>query len=127
MMRLLPKLLWFDGSAGAVVGVLVLLFSAWLSRLEGLPQGVLLFTGVANLVYASYSFSLAMRSSRPIVLIKMLAIANMVWAPVCIGLLVAFFGSATPFGFLHLGGEAVFVGILGMIEWRYRHILARAN
>ncbi|MDZ4701405.1 MAG: hypothetical protein SH809_16960 [Rhodothermales bacterium] len=53
-------------------------------------------------------------------MIKVLAVANMAWAPVCLGLAVAFAGSATPFGFAHLAGEAVFVGVLGVIEWRWR-------
>ncbi|MEZ4702496.1 MAG: hypothetical protein R2834_19340 [Rhodothermales bacterium] len=123
-MRFIPNLLWFDCSAGALVGVLVLIFSGWLSRLEGLPEGVLLFTGAANLVYAAYSFSLAVRPERPMRLIKVLAIANMAWAPVCIGLIAAFAGAATPFGFVHLGGEAVFVGVLGAVEWRWRRALA---
>jgi hypothetical protein len=127
IMRFIPKLLWFDCSGGALVGVLVLLFGTWLSRLEGLPLGVLLFTRAANLVYAVYSFSLAVRAVRPMALVKGLAMANMAWAPVCTGLLAAFSGSATPFGFAHLAGEAVFVGVLGAIEWRYRHVLASEN
>ncbi len=35
-----------------------------LSGLEGLPSRLLLFTGVTNLVYGSYSFSLAVRAER---------------------------------------------------------------
>ncbi len=129
-MRLLPNLLWFDCSAGALVGVLVLVFSGWLSRLEGLPESVILFTGAANLAYALYSFSLAIRAVRPMALIQGLAIANMAWAPACIGLLLVFVASVTPFGFAHLAGEVIFVGVLGAVEWRWRPILlkkARSN
>ncbi|MDZ4701404.1 MAG: hypothetical protein SH809_16955 [Rhodothermales bacterium] len=55
-MRFLSRLLWIDGTGGALVGVLVLILSGWLSRLEGLPEGVLLFTAAANLAYAAFSF-----------------------------------------------------------------------
>ncbi|MDX1420782.1 MAG: hypothetical protein R3181_12500 [Rubricoccaceae bacterium] len=125
-MPLLRRLLWIDCTAGAVVGVAVLALSAWLSALEGLPRGVLLATGAANLLYASFSFSLAIRPVRPVHLIQRLAVANMAWAPVCLGLAAAFAGSVTPFGVLHLVGEAVFVGGLGALEWRHRHRLATA-
>lgn len=124
--RLMPrlrKLLWVDCTAGALVGVSVVAFSGWLSSLEGLPREVLLFTGAANLLYASYSFSLAVRPKRSLLMIKLLVIANLVWAPVCLGLAAAFSGVATPFAFMHLIGEAVFVGGLGVLEWRQREYL----
>ncbi|NNF57971.1 MAG: hypothetical protein HKN04_06985, partial [Rhodothermaceae bacterium] len=101
-MLLLRRLLWVDCAAGALVGVTVLALSGWLSHLEGLPRAVLLFTGVVNLLYASYSFSLAVRAERPMPLIKLLVFANLGWVPVCLGLAVFFREQATPFGFLHL-------------------------
>ena len=110
-----------DCTAGALVGVTVLALSGWLSHLEGLPRAVLLFTGVVNLLYAAYSFSLAVRAERPMPLIKLLVAANLAWVPVCLGLAAAFAGSATPFGFIHLVGEALFVGGLGLLEWRHRY------
>jgi hypothetical protein len=119
-----PRWLWIDCTAGAVVGVLVIALSDWLSRLEGLPRDVLLFTGVANLVYASYSFSLAVRSKRPMPFITALVVANLAWVPVCLGLLIAFSESVTPFGMAHLIGEAIFVGALAVAEWRDRERLA---
>jgi hypothetical protein len=111
-------LLWIDCTAGAVVGLLVIALSEWLSGLEGLPRAILLFTGVANLIYASYSFSLAVRSKRPMLSITLLVFANLAWVPVCLGLLVAFSGSVTTFGVAHLVGEAAFVGGLAVAEWR---------
>lgn len=117
-------LLWVDCVAGAVVGVLVLVFARPLSHWEGLPLSVLTFTGAANLLYAAYSFSLAMRRERSIRLIQILVLANLAWAPVCLGLLMRHSDSATAFGLLHLAGEAVFVGGLAIIEWKNRDLLA---
>ena len=125
-MNLLRKLLWVDCTAGAVVGVLVVAFSGWLSELEGLPQAVLLFAGAVNLLYASFSFSLAVRRVRPMALIKALVIANLAWVPVCTGLVVYFWETITVFGVAQLLGEAVFVGGLALVEWRYRDLLVMA-
>ena len=124
--RFSKQLLWVDCTAGALVGIAVIAFSGWLSQLEGLPREVLLFTGGVNLLYASYSFSLAVRAERPMLLIKLLMFANLAWVPVCLGLAVTFFWSATPLGFMHLVGEAIFVGGLALLEWRQRKLLLTA-
>jgi hypothetical protein len=123
---ILRNLLWVDCTAAALAGVTVIALSGWLSRLEGLPREVLLFTGVVNLLYASYSFSLAIRAERPMALIKALVFANLGWVPVCLGLAVVFREQATVFGFAHLVGEAVFVGGLAVLEWTQRDRLATA-
>ena len=125
-MYILRRLLWVDCTAGALVGVVVIAFSDWLSRLEGLPREVLLFTGVVNLIYASYSFSLAVRAERTMPMIKLLVFANLAWVPVCLGLALFFRDQATPFGFAHLVGEAIFVGGLAVLEWTQRDQLLRA-
>ena len=123
-MSILRRLLWIDCTAGAVAAVTVFVLSPWLPRLYGLPQGVLLFIGAANLLYASYSFSLARRAERPMSLIKLLVYANAAWVPVCFGLAVWFWEQATGFGLAHLIGEALFVGGLAALEWNQRHRLA---
>ena len=64
------RLLWIDCTGAVIAGVLVLLLSRWLGALEGLPHEVLIFTGTANLLYGSYSFSLAVRKSAPCICSK---------------------------------------------------------
>ncbi len=118
------NLLWIDCTAAALAGVGVIVLSGWLSRIEGLPQGVLLFTGIVNLLYASYSFSLARRPNRSLRAVKFLVFANLAWVPVCLGLVAYFSSVATPFAFVHLIGEALFVGGLAVLEWRNRDVLA---
>ena len=83
-------LLWVDCTAGAVAGVAVLALAEWLSRIEGVPLGVLRFTGAANLVYAAYSFSLAVRARRSVGGVLGLVAANAAWAVVCVALALAF-------------------------------------
>ncbi|MEL7167946.1 MAG: hypothetical protein AAGN64_01220 [Bacteroidota bacterium] len=120
------NLLWIDCSGALVAGVLVLALSGWLAALHGLPRSVLLFTGVMNLVYGSFSLSLARRAVRPRPLLTLLASANMAWPLVCIALVVVYHGTIGPTGLLHLLGEAVYVGGLGFIEWQSRDVLQTA-
>lgn len=115
--------LWVDCTAGAIVGVLVLAFSGWLARVHGLPEGVVLLLGTANLAYATYSFTLARSPRRTLRQIEVLVVANAAWAVVCVGLAVRYGERASAFGFVHLLGEALFVGGLAAVEWRLRHRL----
>jgi hypothetical protein len=120
LMRIIRSLLWIDCIAGALAGVLVLLFNEWLSRLYSLPREILYFMGLINLLYATYSFSLAKRRARPKALIILLAAANGAWTLVCLGLATHFFETATLLGIGLLVGEAIFVGGLASLEWKWR-------
>ena len=119
-MRAISNLLWIDCTAGAAVGLLVLVFTAQLSHLQALPQALLLFMGAANVLYASFSFFLTTRSKRPMPLIKLLVVANGFWSLVCVCLAVAFADTANFLGLGHLIAEAIFVGSLAAQEWKWR-------
>jgi len=119
-MRIANNLLWIDCTAGALVGFVVLLFTAQLSQLQALPHDLLLFMGAANVLYASFSFFLATRSKRPKPLIKLLVVANGFWSLVCVCLAVVFANTATFLGLGHLIAEAIFVGSLAAQEWKWR-------
>ncbi len=118
--------LWIDATAAALAGVVVLFVSGWLSGWYGLPQELLISIGVVNLVYASYSSSLAMRMRRPKALILFLVSANLLWSVVCVVLALIYRDTATLFGLAHLLGEGLFVGGLGGLEWRWRDLLLAA-
>ena len=98
-----------------------------LKVLYGLSSHVLFLIGIVNLAYASYSFSLAIRSRRPKLLIHLLVALNAAWATACLILAMVFWTTATPFGILHLVGEAVFVGGLAILEWSHRRQLLTAD
>ena len=119
----MKKLLWVDCIAGLTVGLGVLLLHGWLSKMYNLPTNLVLATGVANLLYGCYSLSLALRSERPKNLIRGLAIANMAWGAFCVLLVVIFRDTASMFAYAVLLFEAVFVGGLGVLEWRWRELL----
>ncbi|WP_291980571.1 hypothetical protein [Luteitalea sp.] len=120
------RLLWVDCTAGALVGVFLLLLSPWLAPLYGLPQGLILFNAAANLLYGAYSFSLARRAIRPMRLLVLLVCANAAWSVVCLGLVVRYWHDASVLGMATLVGESLFVGGLAALEWRHRESLALA-
>lgn len=120
------KLLWVDGLGGAIAGVAMLLASNWLGEWYQLPINLLLLNGAANLTYASYSLSLAMRTRRPKALILLLIAANLMWAMLCLRWVFVYAGTASLLGLAHLVGEVLFVGGLASLEWRWREQLQTA-
>jgi hypothetical protein len=82
--------------------------------------------GGVNLAYAAYSFSLARRRRRPMPLIAILVMANLVWAGLCFRWAFVFAESASLLGLVHLVGEGLFVGGLALLEWRWRNLLLEA-
>lgn len=113
------RLIWIDCIAGATVGTLVLVLRDWLTDFYSLPGDLLLVIGLANLAYASVSFTLALRSrGDQVPFLRVVAAANILWAFGCAVLAVMWFGRASLFGMGQLVGEAVFVGGLGVLEWR---------
>lgn len=122
-MNLAPRLLWIDCTAGASVGVAVMLLHSWLAGWYGLPSDFVWFLGLANFGYGIYSFTLAIRQQRPRLQFAVLVAANLVWAMLCLRWAMQHFGAASLLGLAHLLLEAVFVGGLGLLEWRHRHSL----
>jgi hypothetical protein len=117
------KLLRIDSFGGLSVGFIMLLLSHWLASWYGLSRGFILFIAIVNLAYGCYSFSLFIRLKRPLSLIVLLVIANLVWAVFCMLWAVIFAQTASFFGIAHLLAEALFVGGLAYLEWRYRDFL----
>ena len=118
-----PSLLWIDSRAGLAVGIIVLAFAAWFSRLYALPVEVVIGIGLANLGFGLFSYSLWRRPHRPRALIRVLVVANASWAVLSAVAVVVAAPCASPFGLAHLLGECLFVGGLAILEWRNRESL----
>ena len=118
------RILWVDCLGALIVGIMVLLICQPLSRWGGLPTTTVIGVGIANLVYGIYSLVVATRHPRPMFLVVMLAFANMTWLFVCVTIVVWNWQQITLFGILHVGGEGMYVAILGFTEWRWRRWLA---
>lgn len=123
------KILWVDGLAGGVVGILMLLLREPLTKLYELPLTLVTFIAAANLTYASYSLTLARRAvinktpSRRA--IDVLVFANLLWAVVCVGMILAIHRQASLFGLAHIALEGMFVAALAVTEHRQVRPYAR--
>lgn len=125
-MRLIRNILWLDCTAAALAGLVVLSFSTQLSDWYAAPEALLRFIGAVNIAYACYSFSLAARTRRSEISIGLLAWANGAWAVVCLCIAAILAQTLSPLGFIHIVGEAAFVGGLARLEWRRRKQLSMA-
>lgn len=115
-------LLWIDCVAGFTGGTLVVSFKEWLSDLHAFPEDLVLFLGLSNLAYASYSLTLATRASMGRTpsrrSIELLVIANAAWVLVCASVIASTWPFATVFGLAHVGLEGLFVGSLAFTQYR---------
>ena len=123
----LKHLLWLDCAAAFISGVVMLMLSAWLSRVYAVPHGLLVAMGMISLCYGAFSFSLARRALRPRPLILLLVAANFVWSGVCLSAAVLLASTASVFGLIHLAAESVLVGGLAWLEWTQRERLLTAK
>lgn len=116
-------ILWLDCIGGITVGLIVLALSQWLSHWERLPIHVVIFMGLANLAYGTFSLFVATRQIRPAWLITTLASANMLWIVVCIVIACRWWEQISILGLAHVMGEGIYVFGLGLAEWRLRQKL----
>ncbi|MEL7059302.1 MAG: hypothetical protein AAGN46_04655 [Acidobacteriota bacterium] len=116
-------LLWIDGIGGLAVGLAMLLALPWLPQLFRLPPDLVRFIAIANLVYGVFSTTLARRARRPRAAVLFLIAANVLWGLACLRWAVLFFGTASFLGIAHMIAEGIYVGGLGLLEWRWRHEL----
>ena len=123
------RILWLDAGAGGVVGLAMLVLRDWLTGFYGLPLELIVLIGSANVVYASFSGTLAVRAAmgrRPSRrAIDVLVAANLSWSVVCAAMLFAMLRDAGAFGLAHIGLEGAFVTGLAVVEWRVVRPFAR--
>ncbi|UTW01164.1 hypothetical protein KDW99_08575 [Marinomonas rhizomae] len=117
------NILVIDGIAASMAGIAILSFTKWLQDLHKLPSELLVSIALINLLYAIYSLSLSVLKNRLMILVTVLVIANSIWAINCLRLALNYWDTASTFGLLHLFGEAIFVGTLAYLEWKWRDSL----
>jgi hypothetical protein len=95
-----------------------------LADLHNLPAGIILFIGCVNIAYGCFSLSITLRRNRSVAIVGALAIANIIWLPVCLVIAGAYLSQITILGGLHVIGEGIYVAGLGVFEWLNRRTLA---
>lgn len=114
----LKNLIWIDATAALLSGVIVLMLKAKLSLFFNFPESLLTTLGFVSLSYALFSFYLAQQKSKSKRLLKILVIANLVYAIVCIIIMLFLYKTANLFGVLYLILESSLIAILALVEWR---------
>lgn len=115
--RFLPRVLWADAALSMLTGLLQLAASDGLSRLTGLPAALLWGTGLFYIAYAATIAWMASRDPSPRALVMLVAVGNIVWGLVCIGLLAAGTWPTTALGNAWVIAQAVAVVVLGDLQW----------
>ena len=112
---------WIDSLAGLTVGLTILLLRDFLATFYGLPAETIVFIGAANAAYSIGGVTLGLLRTQAALIA--LVVANLAWTAICAVLLIRFAAVASPFGIGHLVAEGVFVGVLGLFEWRHRRAI----
>jgi hypothetical protein len=112
------------GLFGAVV---TLSLHRWLAEWYQLPSNLLLFIGLANLIYAIISFTLSsMSQGHRVPGLRWMGAANMAWTACCLLIMLVWRSQITGWGIAHLTAEGLFVAALGFLEYRADVDLRRA-
>lgn len=115
--RFLRNMVWFDAATGIILGTLHVLLPALMSDWLGLPQGLLVVSGVMLLGYAALAISIARAKPMPRGRLTVLIIGNFSWA---LASLVLVLGSAldpTGLGKGYLAMHVVSVALLAELQW----------
>jgi len=120
------NILWIDCLGGLVVGIVVLLLYKLISSWDGLPVVIVIAMGLANVVYGAYSLYVTTRNQRSVLLVNILAIANMAWLFFCVLIVCLHWEQITLFGIAHVIGEGIYVAGLGITEWIWRSELGQS-
>ncbi|ESP94655.1 hypothetical protein [Pseudoalteromonas luteoviolacea] len=124
-MNIMNKLnvLHLDGSAGLTMGMLLFLLQDWVASLYRLPDPTVHFLATANVCYGVYALTLAFSNRRNSASISLLVTANIIWAVVCVAIVLHYFQTASLIGLAFICMEGIFVIVLAFFEWKSRREL----
>ena len=112
----LKRLIWLDACAAlTAVVVLVSLKKAFVS-LFNLPEYVFTNLAIIAFCYTIYAFNLARQKDYSLIFVKLLAIANAVYALICLYLVFVFYETATFLGVCYLLFDFTIVATLAYLE-----------
>lgn len=120
-------ILWVDCIGAILTGILLAALSGYIAPIYSLPQSWVIAHACVHLAYGAFSLSLAVRRTRPLVLISTLAIANASWAVLCIIFAARMVEGDSVLAAANFLIEGIYVGSLGFIEWNRREQLAKGR
>jgi hypothetical protein len=112
----LKTLLWIDGFAALLSGVLMLTLKNIVSPIFNLPENLLTFLAIVSLAYSPFSIYLAKQKSNSKQLMTILVLANSIYAFFCFILAIYFHKTATLIGIGYLLFDSIVVATLAILE-----------
>jgi hypothetical protein len=113
---LLKKILWLDFFLGISTSLLGLVFYSFFSQLFYLNEVFVLVVSIITFLYACFAFLLAKQKAPCIYLVRILIIANFIWAFISIAFMFYHFNTASILGKGYLFLQIIFVGLLALLE-----------
>jgi len=123
--RFLPRVLWADAVSCLASGAAQLAAPGALSALLGLPQPLLVGTGLFLVAYGALVAWMASRATPPRRLVALCAVGNVGWATGCAA--VAALLSPTAWGLGWLAAQGACVLVLADLQWLGLRATARAG
>jgi hypothetical protein len=118
----LKKLIWIDACAALTAVIVLLSFKNIFVSLFNLPKYLFTNLAIVAFCYAIYGFNLARQKRFSLLFVKILAIANAVYALFCLYLIFVFYEKATFLGVCYLLFDFAIVAILSYLEWQQYQI-----
>ena len=121
------KIIYTDSFAGISVGVFTLIFWQFLANLYSVSGEVIILVGTMNVLYGCFAFRLLNYKRRTITSVRLLAKANFLWVLCCVVLFTLHLHKASVWGLMHFAIEALFVGLLALLEWQNQENLTSSK
>ncbi|QEC44302.1 hypothetical protein [Pseudobacter ginsenosidimutans] len=114
--RALRQILWLDFILGGSTALVGILFSEPLTGFLGFSQQFILTVSIITGLYALLALRLALQTVISVRMLRLLILANWIWALISIGLLFFYFKPATIPGKIFLILQVLVVGGLAWFE-----------
>lgn len=114
---LLRKVLWADALSGAATGALQLALPGALAAWLGLPEALLVSSGLAIFAFVALAGYLATRADVPRTLLTLLVVGNWSWVVGCVALALSGVLTLTALGVGYLLVQAAAVAVLAELQW----------
>lgn len=114
--RVLRQILWLDFILGGSTALVGILFNEPLTGILGFSQQFIFTVSIITGLYALLALRLALQTVISVRLLRLLIIANWIWAIISIGLLFFYFTPATILGKIFLILQVLVVGGLAWGE-----------
>ena len=113
---LLRRVLLADAIVSGATGIAMMLGAEMLSSLFGVPAALLRWGGVSLIPFAAFVAAVAMRDAISAAAVRVVIVANLLWAADSVLLLFTGWVDPTVLGYAFIIGQAVLVAALAEVQ-----------